>query len=263
VPAVPAAPGHLPRVALLAGAGGPLGSAVLEQALASAGFVRVQVLVTGPVATGMRGFEARRVDELAPAARPGAAPDTGIVVFDRPRDVHGREAAFLRPQPGELPALARRFRAAGVRRLVVVLPHAPALLPAALKHGLATLDEHAVAALDFEQVVFVRSAQAPVQAAAGSWLQRLAHVVLAQLQWMIPTQEQPVRAARLAVVVAQIARRLPHAPPGTRVMPPELVWQAAHDDDPGPRVEAWLHGRRAPAAPGAPQASAASGDLQA
>jgi hypothetical protein len=244
----PGAPAAAPaRVALLAGAGGPLGSAVLEQALAAAGFARVQVLVTGPVAAGMRGFEARRVDELAAdAAPPDHRPDTGFIVFDRPREAHGREAAFLRPQPEELPALARRFRAAGVRRLLVVLPHAPALLPAALKQGLATLDEHAVAALDFEQVVFMRSAQPPVRVAAGSWLQRVAGLVLSQLSWMVPTQEQPVRAARLAVVVAQIARRLPAAPVGARVMGPELVWQAAHDDDPGPRVDAWLHGRSIP-----------------
>jgi hypothetical protein len=226
-----------PRSALLAGAGGALGAAVLEQALARGGFARVQVLVTGPVAAAMHGFEACTLDSLAPRAD---GPDTGFIVFDRPRHANGREAAFLRPEPAALPALARAFHAAGVRRLLVVLPHAPALLPQALKHGLATLDEQAVAALDFEQLLIVRSAQPSVASGGGSWPQRVARAVLAQLQWLVPEQEQPVRAARLAEVVALLARRLPAAPPGARVMPPELVWQAAHDADPLPRLDAWL-----------------------
>jgi hypothetical protein len=229
------------RSAVIAGAGGSLGAAVLEQALARGGFARVLALVTGPVAAGMRGFEAVTLQALAQRA----PVDTGFVVFDRPRDANGREAAFLRPEPAQLFPLAQALRDAGVRRLIVVLPHAPALLPQALRQGLATLDEHAVAALAFEHVVFVRSAQPPssVGHSERSWLQRLAHGVLSQLHWMIPQQEQPVRAARLAQVIALIARRLPDAPPGTRVMAPELVWQAAHADDLALPVGAWLSGR--------------------
>lgn len=231
----------LRRSAVLAGAAGTLGAAVLEHALARAGFERVQVLVTGPVAAGMPGFQALTLEQLAmTSARPA---DTGFIVFDRARHANGREAAFLRPQPADLPVLARAMRAAGVARLLVVLPHAPSQLPQALKHGLATLDEQAVAALDFEHVVFVRSAQAAgAHAVQRSWPQRVAHAMLSQLHWMVPEQEQPVRAVRVAHLVAELARQLPHAPPGARVMGSDTVWHAARDADPAPRIHAWLHG---------------------
>jgi hypothetical protein len=233
------------RIAVVAGAGGPLGSAVLEQALARGGFAQVKVLVTSPVAPAMRGFQALTLDTLAGS---GPAPDTGFVVFDRERHANGREAAFLRPDPAGLPALAQRLRAAGVRRLLVVLPHAPALLPHALKHGLANLDEQAVAALDFDQVLFVRSAQAPAEGDLGGLgrLARLGRALLAQLHWMVPQHEQPVRAAKLAALVAALARHLPQAPSGTRVLPPELVWLASQQPEPQALAQAWLQGQPMP-----------------
>ncbi|MED5620787.1 hypothetical protein [Ideonella sp. BN130291] len=244
-PRAPAPRAGTTRVAVVAGAGGPLGSAVLEQALARGGFAQVKVLATSPVAPAMRGFQALTLDQLADAQ---PAPDTGFVVFDRERHANGREAAFLRPDPAGLAALAQRLRAAGVRRLLVVLPHAPALLPQALKHGLATLDEQAVAALDFEQVVFVRSAQALAAAPAGGLgrLARLGRALLAQLHWMVPQHEQPVRPAKLAALVAALARQLPEAPHGTRVLPPELVWLASQQGDPQALVRAWLQGEPMP-----------------
>jgi uncharacterized protein YbjT (DUF2867 family) len=226
------------RNAIVVGAAGALGSAVLEQALAA--FERVRVLVDEPVTAAMRGFDPVPLSTLD-AGVPLHA-DTGFVVFDRERHAHGREAAFHRPQPDALPRLAHALHGAGVRRLIVVLPHAPALLPAALKHGLASLDEHAVAALGFEQLVIVRSAQSPATARAASWLQRVAHAMLAQLHWMVPQQEQPVRAQAVAAFVVELARQLPRARAGARVVPPELVWQAARRKDAREIVEQWLHG---------------------
>lgn len=232
------------RVALVIGAGGALGSAVLEQALVQGGFAQVRALVHGPVAAAMRGFLAQRLEDLH---KPGvAAPDTAFIVFDRERHANGREAAFVRPQPAQLLSLATCLHEAGVRRLVIVLPHAPALLPQALKHGLATLDEQAVAALHFEHLVLVRSAQAPEGGdVAGGWLPRLGRALLSQLHWMVPQQEQPVRAAAVAGFVARVARHLPEAPAGTRVAPPELVWRASQGGDVDALVQAWLLGIRA------------------
>lgn len=234
----PPRPAHQARVAVLAGAGGALGSAVLEQALAAGGFARVRVLVTGPVAAAMRGFEACLPSQLAE----GEQPDTGFIVFDRERHANGREAAFLRPQPQELVPLAQALQAAGVRRLIVVLPHAPALLPQALQHGLANLDEQALASLHFEHLVLVRPTQDGGAGQVLRGLRRLAHALLAQLHWMVPEQQQPVRAAKVAAFVAQLACRLPSAPAGTRVAPPELLWQAARAADMSHVVDTWLRG---------------------
>jgi hypothetical protein len=240
--AAPRAPGSAPHIGVLAGAGGALGSAVLEQLLAVGGFARVRVLATGPVAAALRGFEACTLHQLAQ----GLAPDTGVIVFDRERHANGREAAFLRPQPQELVPLARSLQAAGVQRLVVVLPHAPALLPLALQHGLATLDEQALASLHFDQLVLVRPAQASTSGEAQGGLRRLARMLLAQLHWLVPEQQQPVRAVKVAAFVAELARRLPEATPGTRVAPPALLWQAAQAGDVGAVVDAWLRGEPLP-----------------
>jgi uncharacterized protein YbjT (DUF2867 family) len=228
--------------ALLVGAAGPLGSAVLEHALGA--FARVRVLVDGPVAAAMRGFEALPVAALEQATPLGA--DTAFIVFDRQRHAHGREDAFHRPRPEQLPALAQALQRGGVRCLLVVLPHAPALLPEALKRGLASLDEHAVASLPFEQLVIVRSAQVPLHARAASRLQRLADGVLAQLHWMVPQREQPVRAAKVAALVVQLARLLPGSRAGARIVPPELVWEFAQAADGVALLRAWLHGEAMP-----------------
>lgn len=231
------------RRVVVAGAGGTLGSAVLERLLADPAHAEVGAVVERPLVRTMRRLRG------VPLARLGEtfAADTALVVFDRERGRHGREDVFHRPAPHGLPALARTLQASGVRHLVVVLPHAPALLPQALKLGLASLDEQAVAALGFEHVVFVRSARRPADGArAASWLQRVADGVLAQLHWMVPLREQPVRADKVAAFVTALARALPQATPGTRVVPPELVWQAAQPGDVGALVAQWLGGGELP-----------------
>ncbi len=226
--------------AWLAGGGGALGAAVLEALLGARVFAPLHVLVTQDFHATARGLHTQRLDTLH-AATSVRAP-LAVVVFDAGRHANGREAAFWQPQPPELLPLATTLHALGVRHLVVVLPHTSATLPEALKAGLASLDEQAVAALGFEHVAFVRTAQRPDEARSAG-LQRLADAVLAQLRVMVPQREQPVRAAKVAALVAALARALPASPSGTRVMAPEWVWQAAQDADLPALVEDWLAGR--------------------
>ena len=233
---------------LVVGGGGALGSAVLERLLAVRGLAHVRVLVTQGFHAAMHGLEPLVVAPMAVDEAPAAplAADIALVVFDRTRRANGREDAFVKPQPDALPALARWLFAGGVRRLVVVLPHSMASLPHALKAGLASLDEHAVATLGFEHLVFVRPAQTPNDAPAASGLQRLADGVIAQLRFMVPQAEQPVRVQKVAAFVTELVARLPASAPGTRVAPPELVWLAAQARAPGEVVQAWLDGRELP-----------------
>ena len=116
-----------------------------------------------------------------------------------------------------------------------------------MQRGLASLDEQAVAALDFEHILFVRSPQAPAQATGIGGLQRVAHWVLGQLQMMLPQQQQPVRAAKLGAFAVHLARQLPEAAPGTRVVPPEVVWLASQVDE-AEVARAWLQGESLPEA---------------
>ncbi|CAN5877154.1 hypothetical protein BH11PSE8_BH11PSE8_19910 [soil metagenome] len=246
--------------AIVVGGGGKLGSAVLERLLASRRFAHVRVLVGQGFAAAMHGlepvlvesFDEEPVDDTAAqsALVPGALGNAGtaLVIFDRQRHANGRDAAFIRPQPEALPSIARWLCAQGVRQVLIVLPHNPASLPDALKAGLASLDEHAVSALGFDHVVFVRSAQAPADARAEAWLQRLADGVLAQLRMMVPQTAQPVRVHKIAQFAVELAAQLPHSMPGTRVAPPELVWQAAQLADPQALVARWLGGGDLPEA---------------
>lgn len=228
----------------MVGAGGALGAAMLEHALGGGLFAQVVVLADEPIAPALRGFVA--VDRAALEAG-GVRADTGFVVFDRARGLRGREDAFHWPDPLLLPTLARLLHGrCSVARLLLVLPHAPALLPQALKAGLASMDEQAVAATGFEQLVILRPSQEAAADADRSLPQRVARGMLAQLRWMIPQREQPVRPGKIAALAVEIARALPQASAGTRVAPPELVWQAAQpQQNLAALVQGWLAGARA------------------
>lgn len=247
------APARAPalRRVLVVGAGGVLGSAVVEQLLGSHRFQRVAALVQQPVQAAMKGFVAVQDSD---AALHAFAADTALVVFDRAREAHRREVAFVRVQPAALPGLAARLQAAGARRLIVVVPHRASLLPMALQQGLATLDEAAVAALGFEQLVFMRMAQsdrADLDAGAdpASLPQRLAGWMLSQLHWLVPQHEQPVQAVTVARVAAALALQLSAARHGTRVLPSQLLWHAAQQRDVRDTVQAWLDGAPLPVVP--------------
>lgn len=228
----------LPRVLVLGG-GGALGARVVERLLGGRRFQAVGVWTVQPLQAAMRGLA-----PLADADWAGFQPDTAVIVFDRARHANGREAAFGQPQPADLPRVAARLHRLGVTALVVVVPHAPGLLPQALKAGLASLDETAVAALGFGHLVFMRSAQATLSAeAAGTAPQRLARWLLGQLNWMVPQGDQPVRTDTVARVAARLALALPQAAPGTRVLPPDVLWAAAQTPASDAVVDAWLDGR--------------------
>ncbi len=240
-PAGPA-PARLPRVLVLGG-GGALGARAVERLLAGRRFHAVGVWTVQPLQAALRGLV-----PLADAAWAGFQPDTAVIVYDRARHANGREAAFGQPQPADLPAQAAALRALGVSALVVVVPHAPGLLPQALKAGLASLDEGAVAALGFRHLVFMRSAQAGIAGQAGaaapaSALARLARWLLGQLHWMVPPGDQPVRNDTVARVAERLAFALPQSGPGTRVLPPELLWAAAQTPASADVVDAWLAGQ--------------------
>lgn len=226
---------------LVAGGAGALGAAVLEHLLAHPGFVEISVLVTQPLGAGLMGLNpVTWVDGNAPFA---CGATSAVIVFDRERHANGREQAFWRPDPATLPALAGRLRASGVRHLTIVQPHVSAGLPRALRLGLANLDEQGIAGLGFEHLVLMRPAQAPVLEGDGHPGHRLARWMLSQLQLMVPPQDKPVRAAKVARFAVQIAARLPQATPGTRVVPADLVWEAAQRNDLAALAADWLAGR--------------------
>jgi hypothetical protein len=224
-----------PRL-LIAGATGALGNEVLRRLAGSSMYCVTQVLAREPITEGLRRVQTLLVPSDAPADWPRAQADVGVVLFDPPRLFYDRERALWTPAPEQLPELARWMLASGVTTLAVVLPHAPGRLPEALKRGLASLDEHAVASLGFERLLILRSARQPAAAPRERALQRLAHWMLGIFKYMVPSADQPVRAVKVAELLALALRS---APPGIHVAPPELVWEAAQGQLPAV-VRRWL-----------------------
>jgi len=222
----------------MAGATGPLGNEVLRRLAGAHAWEAVQILAREPITQGMRAVSALLVGDQAIGQWPLAAADAGVVMFDPPRLYYDRERALWTPQPVQLLELSQWMRRSGVHTLVVVLPHAQGQLPDALKRGLASLDEHAVATLGFERVLFVRTPEKASNRSGAGYLERTAAWMLSILNFMVSGSEQPPRASKVAEFVAEALRMLP---PGVHVAAPELVWQGAHGDV-RKVVSSWLSG---------------------
>lgn len=222
-----ARPTARPQTLLIAGATGALGSELVRRLAGTHRFAHTRVLASEPMHDGLRGVESVAVPAAEPVgawpAMPHARADVAVVAFDPPRLYHGRERALWGPLPAQLGELARWLQGQGVRTLAVVQPHDQGSLPAALKHGLATMDEHALAALDFDCVLILRTARKPAALKLGL-LQRLAAWMLSITRFMVPSTERPVRAAKVAELLDVV---LQIAPPGVHVTAPEVVWAAS------------------------------------
>jgi hypothetical protein len=236
-------PGTAPAAArkptvLVAGAAGVLGNEVLRRLVGTQRMGATQVLVREPVQSGLRGVSTLVVQPGDVADWPRPAADIGLIMFDPPRLYYDRERALLTPRPEDLVLVAHWMHACGVRTLAIVMPHAQGRLPDAVKRGLANLDEQAVAALGFDRLLLVRSAQKPEGGKRGHFLERTAAWMLSVFKFMVPPSEQPVRAAKVAELVDWAFQT---APPGIHVAAPELVWRASQGDV-REVVRQWLHG---------------------
>ncbi len=225
-------PANLPTAALprlhIAGAGGALGNAVLRRLVGMQRARHTHVLASLPMGTGLRNVSAHVVaGEVAQWPIAQHSSDWAVVMFDPPRMFYGRERALWTPAPEQLTVLGHWLRGCGVHTLAVVLPHAQGSLPEALKRGLASLDEHALAACGFDRLLIVRTAHKPAALVQRKVLDKLAAWMLGIFSFMVPSSEQPVRASKVAQWVDLALQDLP---PGTWVAAPELVWQAAQGD---------------------------------
>lgn len=202
------------------------------RSLAGGGFfTQTVVLATEPMIAGLSQVsihlaESAHIDQWA--VRPLA--EIGVIMFEPPRLYYGRERALWTPAPEQLPSLAQWLRRCGITTLAVVVPHVLGHLPGAVRHGLANLDEQAIAALGFERLLFVRSAQKAAKAGGRTPPERLAALMLSIFGYMIPANERPVRPARLAEFI-DVALQL--MPPGIRVASPELLWRAGQGQSRG------------------------------
>ena len=240
-----------PRL-IVAGATGVLGNEVLRRLAGSGRFAQTLVLAKEPIVTSVAQVSIHEVSGDVQAWQPmanGHRADVGVVMFEPPRLYYQRERALWTPAPEQLLALAHWLKRSGLHTLVVVVPHAQGRLPDAVKRGLANLDEQALAAVGFERLLLVRSAQKAMPIAVKGWLNKIAAWMLSTLSYMIPANEQPVRPSKLAEFI-EIA--IHHLPVGTHVASPELLWRAAGSMDTPQVVQTWLKGSIRPAKPPTP-----------
>lgn len=237
--------------ALVLGAGGWLGAALLTQVLA-AGHTQVGAWVDGEARwrgsthRGLLAVPATTWEAPTEAAQRAWAGSTAYVVLERAGLTGPRDAVFPSPTAESLPALAAALLRLGVSHLVLVVPHGSNALPAALAHGFADRQEQALGALPFALLLLVRASQPAADLPAGTgWVDRLAALWWAQLRWMVPSNEVPLRSVALARVVVNAVQLLHTVQArGVRVLPQPLASRAAHAQGAWAAVlQSWAEGR--------------------
>jgi hypothetical protein len=209
---------------LIAGATGVLGNAVLRRLVGVHRYAHTRVLAREPIQQGMPSLSLHLVEGAIAQWPVEKRCDVAVVMFEPPRMYYERERALWTPTPDQLGALAKWLHACGASTLAVVLPHAQGTLPQALKSGLANLDEQALAALGFDRLLILRSAEKPAALSHKNPLDALAHWMIGIFKFMVPAQEQPVRPTKIAEIVDAL---LQIAPRGIHVMGPQEMWSLA------------------------------------
>ncbi len=208
------------RTALLAGATGLVGQALLTVLLASEHYRRVHVLLrrTSPNIKSSAKLEIRQVDfARLPAAFP--AVDDVFVALGTTIKIAGSEAAFRQVDFDFVVNIARAAKAAGATRLAVVSALGADPTSRIFYSRVKGEMETAIMQLGYDSVVIAqpsmllgdRAALGQPPRSSEVWSARL----LALLGWIMPRSVRPVQAR--AVASALLAAIL-DAEPGVRVL---------------------------------------------
>jgi hypothetical protein len=221
----PVPPVRLPE-ALLIGAAGSLGEAMMSGLLASSDYARIHVGVDRPMPSTSDRFSALLLDGTTPWP-----PARDAFLCETPPEAPVRDDAPIRPlSHPDMLAAARRARDAGARRLVLVAPLGALLQLSTTARTLGHRDEVELLSLGFETVLIVRPTRPEdANAARGlvPGLVRAAGRALAHI--MLPTAIQPMRASTVAAAILTAAARVP---PGVAVMSAREITAIVAESDP-------------------------------
>ena len=209
-----------PRTALLAGATGLIGSALLALLRDSPRYQRTHVLLRRPVAGLVA--DARitpHVVDYAQLPDPLPAADDVFIALGTTIKVAGSEAAFRRVDFDHVVATARAARAAGARRLAVVSALGADSKSAVFYNRVKGDMQAAIAQLGFESVVIAqpsllmgdRTVLGQPTRAGEIWITRLLSPVMS----LVPRGVRPIRSGNVAhsLIEATLA-----ATPGVRIL---------------------------------------------
>lgn len=174
--------------ALVVGAVGRLGEAVLNQVLASENYAQVYVLGEGAFSSTMRGLRLT-TSEMLPSIESvylvlSSADDQNH------RSFYGRDLRFTVLTHDNLVHLAQAAAAKGARKALLVAPAPAWQQMSRFQQGLMNAGESTLAAMSFEALVVLRPV-AQSKTAAGGLLQRFASFYL-DLQMMMLPRSIPV-----------------------------------------------------------------------
>ena len=209
-----------PRTALLAGATGLVGAALLALLRDSPRYTHTHVLLRRPLA-GLNA-DARVTPHLVDFVQlpdPLPAVDDVYIALGTTIKVAGSEAAFRRVDFDHVVATARAARAAGAHRLAIVSALGADANSRVFYNRVKGEMQAAVAQLGYDSVVFAqpsllvgdRSALGQPTRTAEVWITRLLHPVMA----LVPRGVRPIQASAVAraLLAATLAPR-----PGVRLL---------------------------------------------
>lgn len=192
------------RHALIVGACGATGEALLNELLASDAYARVTALTRLPLPSTTR----KLVGHLHAAPTPGmpaplpAADDAFLVIGEHQGYFRRDEVFHALPFAGLVDA-ARSARAAGVRRLAVIAPVAIYSHSSVFRASLMNRVEYELFALDFDALVLVRPAAPERLSRPAHPGRRLAAFLLRQVHGLMPAAYHPPPARHVAAVAAR------------------------------------------------------------
>lgn len=223
----PAAASALPQ-ALLLGAAGSLGEALMARLLASSSYARIHVGVERAMPSTSSRFAALPLNDDAPWP-----PARDAFLCETPPETPLRADAAIRPlAPAQMLTAARAARAAGVSRLVLVAPLAAVLQLSGAVRTLNQTDEIELVRLGFETLVIVRPTEQESDAPAGGWFRGLVRSAgRAVLHIMLPPTIQPLRADTAAAAILTAVERLG---PGVHVLGAQALAAIVAETQPGP-----------------------------
>ena len=184
-----------PRVALVAGAVGRFGEALLNRVLGSGDYRSVVALSQAPMALGMRGLELAELHQLPPL------DDIFVALSEQHetggRSFHGRDAPFVQVGVSQLLAVARAGCDAGARRLVLVAPTPVWQQMGGLHAGLSGQTELALAALPLDSLTVLRPVASQPSRARGL-VERVAAVYTSLQMLAMPRSMEIMPSEKLA-----------------------------------------------------------------
>jgi uncharacterized protein YbjT (DUF2867 family) len=211
---------HSPRTALLAGATGLIGRALLPLLLGSERYIRVHVLVRRAVA-GIEAGPKLEIHSVSFAQLPKPFPkaDDVYIALGTTIKVAGSQAAFRQVDFDFVVNTARAARRAGAKRLAVVSALGADAKSRVFYNQVKGEMQEAVAQLGYDSVLIAqpsllmgdRSALGQPVRSGEVWATRL----LAPVMWIVPSGVRPIRASAVAsaMLEATLASR-----PGVRIL---------------------------------------------